>query len=676
MPADQEYGVNRYFKALMPFFQSKSCKLAPCSDMRYFFILLPLLWLSCQSATPVYDPAESRADYNPVLFTVGDSTVYADEFIYVYRKNNAQLDSAFSQSDVEEYLGLYENFKVKIMEAYARGYDSIDSYRDELATYVDQLKEPYLTETRITEELIDEAYQRTKEEIRASHILVRFPKNPSPADTLEAFQKIKRIRDLATQGLAFDSLAGVYSEDPSAKTNSGDLGYFTSMQMVYPFESAAYRTPVNSISPIVRTSFGYHILKVTDRRPAHGKVVVAHIMLRHQADSARVRDKIFDIYQMAQEGADWDQLVEEYSEDSNSRNRGGVINPFGVQQAPYPFQEAAFALKNQGDISDPVKTQFGWHIIKLIENRPLPELDQLRSSIERRISQDERAALGQEYLVERLKTEWGFKENPNALQMVRSLSDSSNAVNTGKDYLFTIGSNSVVLDDFQSYLESENIVSNQSSDLAGAYEVFKSGKIIDWEEQHLEEKYPEYRMLLREYREGILYFQLMEEEIWNRASEDSVGQRQYYESNREKYRGAPWASARVYAMPDSVSAIELEEKMHAGDVPDSVLQELGSTKFSPVLPVDVFWEKGDKSPWQHIPQQIGIYRENIMDKWYVVEVTEVNANGILPFDKCRGQVISDYQQYLEQEWVRKLKGKYPVKRNDQGVEYIYEELVQ
>lgn len=644
--------------------------------MRYFIIFLSLLWISCQSSKPLNEPEEGTTTGNPVLFSVGDSTVYADEFIYVYRKNNAQLDSAFTYDDVTEYLGLYENFKVKIMEAYARGYDTLDSYRNELATYVNQLKEPYLTETRITEELISEAYQRTKEELRASHILVRFPGNPSPSDTLAAYNKIKQIRDLATRGLSFDSLANMYSEDPSVKNNSGDLGYFTSMQMVYPFESAAYNTPVDSISPIVRTSFGYHILKVTDKRPAHGKVVVAHIMLRHREDSTSVRDRIFDIHQMVLNGVEWEQLVEEYSEDTNSKNRKGVINPFGVQQAPFPFQEAAFALQQPGDISDPVMTQFGWHIIKLIENRPLPEMEELRSSIERRISQDERAQLGQEYLVERLKTEWGYKENPQAQEIIHGLSDSSASPVDGAEFLFSIGSNTVDTEDFLLFLESDDSGKSENTSVTDQYELFKAGEIIRWEEEHLEEKYPEYRMLLREYREGILYFQLMEEEIWNRASDDTVGQRQYYEQHKEKYRGAPSASAKVYAMPDSASAVLLEKRMRSGEAADSVLSELSSSKFAPVLPVDVFWEEGDKSPWQHIPQQIGIYRENIMNKWYVVEVTEVNKEGIRPFDKCRGQVISDYQQYLEQEWVKKLKEKYPVKRNEQGVEYIYEELVR
>ncbi|MEJ2004168.1 MAG: peptidylprolyl isomerase, partial [Cyclobacteriaceae bacterium] len=618
---------------------------------------------------PVNDPAP--AEVNPVLFTVGDSTVYADEFIYVYRKNNEQLDSAFTKPDVAEYLGLYENFKVKIMEAYARGYDSLQSYRDELATYTSQLKEPYLTETRITDELIEEAFERTREEIRASHILIRFTNNnPSPEDTLAAFRKISNIREMALHGRSFDSLAMKYSEDPSVKDNQGDLGYFTSMQMVYPFESAAYGTEINAISPIVRTRFGYHILNVTDRRPANGKVVVSHLMLRHQSDSAAVREQIFNIYDSLMNGADWDRLVGRYSEDVNSKKRNGLINPFGVGQSPLPFQEAAFALSERGEISKPVETQYGWHIIKFIEKRPLPELDDLRSSMERRISLDVRADLVQEYLVERLKSEWGFEENPEALRLIRTISDSTESMAPGSGpVLFSIGEKDLTLGDYYTFADAPGTKPVEGSGFSPAnlYEEFKTLEIIAWEEANLEEKYPEYRMLLREYKEGILYFQLMEEEIWNRASEDSVGQRNYYEMHKEEYHGAPSASATVYAMPDSASAAILEKEIRKGESPDSALQMLKTSIQTQILPVEIYWEKGDQSPWERIPQQIGIYRENIMNKWYVVEVTEVNQDGIRPFNKSRGQVISDYQQYLEKEWVRKLKSKYPVRRNEKGV---------
>jgi len=659
----------------MPFFQYKWRKLAPIFVMRNLLIFFALIISACQTAKPVSNASEAA---NPLLFTVGDSAIHANEFLYVYRKNNAQLDSAFTREDVGEYLGLYEDFKVKIMEAYARGYDTLAEYRNELATYTDQLKEPYLTESRITDVLMQEAFDRTREEIRASHILIRFPNNPSPEDTLKAYNKISTVQSLARQGLSFDSLAVRYSEDPSVGENGGDLGYFTSMQMVYPFESAAYSTPVGEISSITRTRFGYHILKVTDRRPATGKVVVSHIMLRQRADSVAVRNRIFEIHEMAKGGVEWDQLVKEYSEDVNSKSRGGVINPFGVGQAPLTFQEAAFSLSNPGDISDPVETQYGWHIIRLVEKRPLPDFDELKSSIERRISQDERARLGKEYLVERLKAEWGYSEDPGAMDMVAALADSASSEADYSKRVFSIGDKQVTLKDFMTYLEADSAESTAAPKiyLAQQYEEFKSGEIMRWEEVHLEEKYPEYRMLLREYREGILYFKLMEEEIWNRASEDSVGQRAFYESHKDRYRGEPWASATVYAMRDSASASFLESEIRNNTDVMSRLDSLSASLETTILPVEVSWERGDNSPWQEIPQEIGVYCENIMDKWYVVEVTDVNPDGLRPFARTRGQVISDYQQYLEKEWVKQLKEKYPVKRNEKGVAFIYEELVQ
>ncbi len=650
--------------------------------MRQFIFLIPLFWIACQPVKQ--QSADSPSEKIPVLFTIGDSAIHADEFVYVYEKNNARLDSAFTRNDISEYLDLYENFKLKIMEAYNRGYDTLDDYRTELASYEEQLKQPYLTESRVTDELIDEAFDRSREEIRASHILIRFSEKPSPEDTLQAYNKISRVRQLAVDGLPFDSLAQVYSEDPSVRSNLGDLGYFSSMQMVYPFENAAYNTPVGNISPIVRTRFGYHILKVADRRPAHGQIVVSHLMLRHKPDTAAVRNRIFEIHEQAVGGVPWEQLVMEYSEDVNSKERGGVINPFSVGQAPLAFQEAAFSLQAKGDISDPVQTQFGWHILRLVERRTLPSREDLEPTIRQRIEQDERSLLGQEFLISRLKEEWGFSENPEANLMVQNIADST--LNTGqwalppKDttFLFSIGDQSWTMHDFALYLADHQLPNAQSpvSYISGKYSEYKQDRIIQFEESHLEEKYPEYKMLLREYREGILYFKLMEEEIWKRASEDSTGQRLFYESHKDNYPGTTAAEATVYALPDSVQSAALLTLLKEGSSLDTFLEEFQRSYGGPLLPVTVEWSKGDDSPWKAVPMETGIYQKNIMNKWYVIHVTDVQDNKVKPFDKVRGLVISDYQQYLEEEWVRQLKQKYPVKRNESGVNYVYDALVR
>ncbi|MCA6078277.1 peptidylprolyl isomerase [Fulvivirga sedimenti] len=651
--------------------------------MRQFIFLIPFFWIACQPAPQ--QSADSSAKMPPVLFTAGDSTIFADEFIYVYEKNNAQMDSAFTRNDISEYLDLYENFKVKIMEAYARGYDTLNEYRTELSSYEEQLKQPYLTETRVTDELINEAFDRSREEIRASHILIRFPEKPTPEDTVRAKERITDIREMAVNGASFDSLAAEFSEDPSARTNRGDLGYFTSMQMVYPFENAAYNTPVGSISPVIRTRFGYHIIKVNDRRGAHGPVIVSHLMLRHQPDTAAVRNRIFELHEQAAGGVPWEQLVKEHSEDLSTRERGGVLNPFSVGQAPIPFQEAAFSLQSKGDISDPVQTQFGWHILRLVERRPLPTREALEPAIQQRIAQDERSVIGQEFLISRLKEEWGFSENPEAKSMVREMADST--LNSGQwalppvndnVFLFSIGDQSYTQYDFALYLADNQKpnAQNPESYILQKYTEFKQDAIIRCEESHLEEKYPEYKMLLREYREGILYFKLMEEEIWKRASEDSAGQRAYYQEHKDQYPGTTTAVATVYALPDSVQCERLISLLKEGASLDSFLSEFQQLNSSPLLPVEVEWSMGDDSPWKSVPMQVGIYQKNIMYKWYVIHVTDVQENKVKPFEKIRGLVISDYQQFLEERWVQQLRDKYPVIRNESGVNYVYEALVR
>ncbi len=372
--------------------------------MKYLF-LLSLLAISCAVEKNTL-PATDKEIHAPLLFAIENDSIHTDEFMYVYRKNNINNDSAFSKKDISEYLDLYVNFKLKVHEARERGMDTTQAYRNEMKAYEAQLKKPYLSESKVTDQLVQEAYDRFSQEIRASHILIRLPENATPEDTLEAYNRIQELREQAVQGADFNKLAASHSEDPSARENGGDLEYFTSLQMVYPFESAAYTTAEDNISEIIRTQFGYHIIKVKDKRPANNKVVVSHIMIRHDSqDSSKSRNLIFEIYDQAVGGVDWDQLVNQYSDDMNSKRVGGRLQAFGLRQMPFNFQEAAFSLE-PGDISDPVKTDYGWHIIRLEQRIPLPGFDRLEKNIRDRVENDVRADMGQEALLRRLEKEW------------------------------------------------------------------------------------------------------------------------------------------------------------------------------------------------------------------------------------------------------------------------------
>lgn len=607
----------------------------------------------------------SKADPTPVLFSIEGDTTYADEFIYVYQKNNVSNDSAFTEKDVSDYLILYENFKLKVHEARQRGMDTSQSYLNEMKAYEQQLKKPYLTETQVTEELVKEAYERFSREIRASHILIRLPENASPQDTLEAYQRLATLRDRAIQGEDFAGLAAEHSDDPSGTQNGGDLQYFTSLQMVYPFETAAYTTPVDSISTIIRTQFGYHILKVQDKRPSNNKLVASHIMIRHdKEDSARSRNLIFEVYDQASGGVDWSQLVNQYSEDLNSKRVDGRLQAFGIRQMPFEFQEAAFSL-SPGEISDPIKTDFGWHIIRLEQRIPLPSFEKMETMIRERVENDVRADLGEQALLKRLRREWNVEEYASETNF------SLNTDSTLSTNIFKIGDSIYTQAGLKQF--SDKTIQNPSAGGIKIYQEYLNQSLLAYEEAHLEEKYVDYRMLLREYREGILLFQLMEEEIWTPASNDSIALAEYFKKNREKYRVAEQIEGTLYPLygktsNDSIYSLLTENAQEALD--ELIMQY---EKQQIVVPVEISQTRSGLG----ISEQEEIAEGKfIMTSQGLLKVTKLSGGNIPELQSVRGKVIADFQGFLEKQWIGQLKERYNVQSNEKGLSYVYKTLVR
>ena len=531
--------------------------------MRFFLLILLSALLGC-SSQGVMKTSVSKDDSDQVLFTIDDSPVTAEEFVYVYKKNNINNDSAFTRSDIEDYLDLYVKFKLKIQEAERRGMDTTKVFQDEFNTYKEQLKKPYLTETKVADSLIQEAYDRMKKEVNASHILIKVSENASSEDTLKAFQKIDKIRERAVSGEDFAELAKEFSEDPSAKTNGGNLGYFTSFQMVYPFESAAYTTAKGEVSEPVRTRFGYHIIKVIDQREAQGTVEVSHIMIRikpNKQDSIASRNKVFEIYEQATGGVPWNELTSQFSQDINTKEKGGKLRAFSVGQMPFSFQEAAFARNEIGEISDPFMTPYGWHIVKLEGKSPLKPMEDLKATIKSKINRDSRAKLNKKVLINRLKSENGYTDVSEISDLSDTYFDSTLLSGNWKRpvlsstqnvVLFNIEDQKYSLDNFFEFAISKQ--KNNSYQLKQyiqlLYDDFVEEKVIAFEDNQLEEKYIDYRMLVKEYREGILLFQLMEEEVWSKAVKDSVGLNNFFLENKESYQWKERIKATVYNTSD------------------------------------------------------------------------------------------------------------------------------
>lgn len=615
------------------------------------------------------------------LFSVGEQQVTTDEFLYTYKKNHPNKQD-FTENKIDEYLELFINFKLKVMEARARGLDTTAKFETEFKTYREELKKPYRTEPDALEKLTKETYQRLTEEIRAAHILVALKPDATPADTTIAYQKILHLKSRVLAGEDFEKLARELSEDPSAKYNGGDLGYFTALQMVFPFEDAAYKTPVGELSDIVRTRFGYHLIKVKDRKPTRGEVEVSHILIRSARDEAKVKNTIFSVYDQLKGGRSWDDVCQEYSEDTNTREAGGRLKPFGVgalSSVP-EFEAMAFSMQQPGDISDPFQSALGWHIIRLESKIPLPSFKEMEPSLRRRVSRDERLQLSQQILQAKRRKEFLFLENEAIKQQVVALADSSllrgawkysGAKELSTQTLFSVEGNGTQVNKLIQYIYTHQkpTAGSPVSILTQLYEALVEEKIAEAEEAKLMREHPDFRNLLNEYREGILLFEIMETEIWGKASADSTGQKQYFEQNQSRYQAGERLEARIFSASDKSVIEDIQNKIARGDT----LKDSDLKKFKSLQNFRTY-ERKDNKVIDQISWSTGLHKAEMEGLFYLVEVKRLISPGLKTYEEARPQVIADYQDYLEKNWVTGLRETYRVKINKKGKKFVMAQL--
>jgi len=622
----------------------------------------------------------SQAQQNPLLFTYGTDSVFQEEFERVFLKNNKKEEQ--TDSSVRAYLNLYINFKLKVKEAESLGMDENPAFQQELAGYREQLARSYMTDTSLTSMLIDEAYERMKMEVNASHILILVGPNALPKDTMRAYNRINDLRKKAIGGMNFDTLAYYNSEDPSAKNNYGDLGYFSAFDMIYPFETQAFQTEPGNISQIFRTEYGYHILRVVDKRPYRGEVRVAHLMLRlntnpKEEEVLNAKRKIDSIYVQLQAGADWKSMVRSYSEDASSSGNGGELNWIRTNSpVAKPFREASFSINNEGAISEPVLTEFGWHIIKLLERRPLGAKDELIDRLRMQVNREpERVKMSQEALVKRFKAENGFSERIKNLNKLYAGMDSSilygifkAATKTERrDTLFTIGTNSFINTDFYSYAEQyqtpQTDVSIQSA-VENLYKSFVTKEVLDYQKDHLEEKEPDFRNLMQEYHDGILLFNLTQEKVWNKAVEDTTGLKDFYEVHKQDYTWDARVNARIYECSDKKSYKHTKKLVKKG-LPDvEISQQVNEQNPLSLVIKHSKFEKGEHPQVDKVDWKEGIHKVKTEDgKYYLIKITEVLPAGPKAFNEVKGLMTGKYQDQLEKEWIEQLKIVYPIQVN-------------
>jgi peptidyl-prolyl cis-trans isomerase SurA len=645
---------------------------------------------------------------NDVLFTFGNNAVTVDEFQRGFLKN-MDPNVKPKPEEVDEYMRLYPRFKLKVQNAYDLRMDTLPDFIRELNGYRRQLAKPYLSDREVTEALMLEGYERMKWEVSTSHILVLSRGDDLPEDTLRAWNKIKGIAaELEKNPSRFNEIARDKSEDPSAKDNNGDLGFFTAFQFVYPYETVAYETAPGTISRIFKTNYGYHILRVNAKRPNAGSMKVAHLMLRlgpnaSDDDVNQKRNKIEEIYSQIQKGASFGDMVARWSEDYSSKPLNGEMDYFYstahlTGDLTPEFTEVAFALRENGAVSMPFRTAYGWHLLKRIHLKPLPSYDTMRPILKQNISNDSRSYKSTQSMIDKIKAEYGFKEFPdNYKQFVKTVDTTILRANwlKGKGpqndlVLFELGGDKFNADFFSGYLVANQRPSKlKAVDAVCAtyYKNWVDAVCIDYLDRRLPEKFPEFKHLFQEYKEGILLFNLAQEKVWDRAVTDTAGLRTFFNANREKYRWDDRFDVSIYnaknaaimkavskqlkkkISDDSIYRFHTRESLLNLSIQEGKFEWKDSNVFVNELFVNLkkfrnrknyIYQMGQRAPEQFIVMKI--HR-------YLPAQTKL-------LEESKGPAISDYQVLLEEEWVNEMKTLYPVKVRDEVYRALRDQLTK
>jgi peptidyl-prolyl cis-trans isomerase SurA len=632
----------------------------------------------------------AQNDKKEILFTIDDKPYYSDEFSRVYNKN-IDLVKDESQKDLNKYMELFVGYKLKINKANKLGLQNNPKYMNELKSYRTQLSKNYTSDVKVTKALIDEGFARSQKEIRASHILITVDENAMPADTLKAYNQILDIRKKAMAGANFEDLAIQFSQDPSSKENKGDLGYFSAFRMVYAFENAAFKTSKGQVSMPVRTKFGYHLIKVVDLRDNRGEITVAHIMILKPQKSAEAvfdvskpKTTIQEIYSKLKQGEKFESLATQFSEDKNSAPKGGVLPRFASGQlSSEEFENAAFSLKNPNDYSEPFESQFGWHIVKLIEKYPLKKMDEMEKELDAKIRKDDRSRLITNSLTTKLRKKYTIVRNEKAYAKVKALVTDKfyngewTLPANSKDFnenLFKIEDEEVKQSAFLNVLEGQqkaNIKIKPIGNLIDfVYNNFLDTQMTTHYNDNLEKEFPEFSNVIEEYRDGLLLFDLMEKEIWDKAKLDTIGLKKFYTDNQAKYQWKNRAEVLIASSTKSDIAKSAKKLLKNEISIEALKTALNSKDVINIMTKQETIEEGTAAS-KTISFKTGVSDVYKVGEFYFVnKITKILPAGAKKLEETKGKVINDYQQFLEDNWVADLKKEFKVNINQDVFEKL------
>ena len=610
---------------------------------------------------------------NTTLLTINGKEISKSSFEYLYHKNNT--NNTVDKKSLDEYLDMFIAFKLKVAEAEALKMDTAKSFISELEGYRRQSAAPYLVDNEYKLMLEKEAYERMKMDVELGHIFIKL-ENTVLHDTLDAYNKALAIVNRVKKE-DFGKVAEELSEDPKSKTQGGYLGYLSALKTIYSFESGVYKTPVGEVAGPIRSMFGYHVIKVIGQRPSRGKLLVAHI-LKQTNDTLPENDTIAQndiqiLYTKIQAGEDFGELAKQNSDDAYSAQSNGQLSWIEIGSTVKEFEDAAYTLKNIGDVSKPVKTKYGWHIIKLLDKKSLGSFDEEKAEIEKHFTMGERADMISESFNKKLKKEYNYTIDKKAInkiqKLAKELSDSIFYIKGAKlnKVLFAFADKSYTQAQLVEYMKAKKIPPLYYD--AGLNR-FSEIEILAYENSMLERKHLEFRNLIQEYKDGILLFNISNIYVWEKAMKDTEGLQKFFEQNKANYTwDAPRYKGRILYCKNK----EIEKKVRAilqtepTDSIDNKLRELNKDE-NAVKSDKGLYAKGAKTEIDYYVFRLGDYKPT--KDYPIVFVDGELLQNPNCYQDVKGKVMQDYQTYLDKEWVKQLREKYSVKINQEVLKTI------
>lgn len=644
--------------------------------------LAALVIAGCGGSAPLDTTPTLAADGTPVLATWTLDTLSTTDFEAAYAATDGQIEDT-TQTPLarrRDFLQRYVDFQLKVAAARAAGYDRDSSYRAEVEDYRDQLAGPYFTDREILDGIIRDIYEKQKERVQVSHVLVRVDANAAPADTLAAYNKALAIRDSVAAGqLTFADAALRNSDDPSARQAGGngyqgDLGFITGGMTVLPFEDAAYDTPVGELGGPVRTMFGYHIVQVTDRQPAEAEITASHILIRPAggtaADTAAARQTIEQLRARVVAGEDFAALAREFSDDQGSGAKGGDLGAFGRGRMVPPFEQAAFALREVGELSGPVQSRFGIHLIRLDAVGELPTYEAAYDGIKSRAERLPRTGLKRQAVGKTYFRQAGGTYNEGVVRQALAAlpSDSLQQILATRGFpanvadlpFATLQDSTYTVSRLLPVFKRTRIGANPLETYVAAAEAFVDNEALEAAVLGLEDRDPEFRRIFRSYADGVLYFRMAEDSVWTRAKEDEAALRAHFAERRDTYQWPERRRVIAFRSPADSALQVVKGRLDAGTPVAQALDGLDQDRLA--LRQDTLYVAGptdsalDAVLDLQVGETTGILGER--RRLAVYRLDGIEAPRAKTFDEARAEVISGYQDTLEREWEARLRTRY------------------